>query len=257
MLPTSNEPRTGYSYRFRLRQYVSTRFATIELKTEKDELCSLEKGNLSKNAFAPQKRAKKQRTVNRRFKKSDSILHLEDPSTRAGLGALWQEIAYVLSETRTCIARVGAGESDAKTTRNTPPRQIPFTILSGLLEDQEKSDDRIDYPGNCRYALGYIHVPRGCGDDCYYSLGASGTFSEDESVERAAAAYLKVISFGIAMRKSVMKRILGAYTKGRIVSFHVWGGRVPWCSQCNQVLSVCRDALQQQSLRRNINQGEI
>lgn len=91
-----------------------SRVLTVELKTEKTSFAP-EQGRLSSYAFASYTRATKKKKVQRKGKTGDaSICYFKDPTRSSDIGALWQEIAYVLSETWTCIARVGAGEIDLR-----------------------------------------------------------------------------------------------------------------------------------------------
>lgn len=134
----------------------------------------------------------KRRTTSVKVKKSSrgSADFIASPIGEPEFGALWQTIAYVISDVWTCIARRDATKKDGTT-----PGEIPFAILACDESGVTKSTDR--------FVFGHVLIPAVCGDPFAFNLVASKRFSETDSVERAAAAYINVIANGLALGESI------------------------------------------------------
>lgn len=187
---------TGSYYNWKVRDS----FATVELKRQKTSIV----------AKVEQKRKRKNGVV-----KSSTKTVVSPIRQRSGFGALWQTLAYTISDVWTCIARKGAGVSNNGVRK--PPTEIPFALLScSIPGDNVKAEAS-------RYAFGNVLIPDVCGGRFQFNILSNGTFDAenvDKSVNSAAAAYLKVLSFGVNMGNSIKGSALSK--KGH---FHSMTGR--------------------------------
>lgn len=166
-------------------------FASVELKRQKESIPL-------------------QKTSQKRRKKDGSGVYtvetIDSPLGHTGFGELWQAIAYTISDVWTCLARRGAG------TQQTggegiikPPTHIPFGILACAITGEQGREH------DSRYAYGSVVIPEDCGGRFSFNLLSSETFDMgivNESANEAAAAYIKVFSFGVSMGSSIKGRAL-------------------------------------------------
>ena len=182
---------TGDYFSWKVRENL----ATVELKRQKESILLVKK------------------KIKRKRDRADGFYQVErinTPIGQKGFGALWQIIAYTISDVWTCLARTGAETQrsdgrDGGSLTYSPPTCIPFALLACVITG-EKANEQAS-----RYAYGNIVIPEVCGDSFSFNLLSDGTFEEDtsgESVTAAAAAYIKVLSFGVSMGSSIKGRAL-------------------------------------------------
>jgi len=142
---------------------------------------------------------------------SCSFNQFSSPLGQQGFGALWQIIAYTISDVWTCLARTGAetpvSKDDGCNDVPLSPTYIPFAILACAIVEEKGSAQM------SRFAFGNVIIPDICGERFSFNLLNSGTFETrgpavSESVSQAAAAYIKVLMFGVLMGSSLKERAL-------------------------------------------------